>query len=194
MITYTIFSDGEVNFPLGVIDEHANLLSGVDALNIIFAEIKRGSESDKANNLLCVLDTEHPEVKDVITLGGLMGKPSRPIDNTRVNNLLNRIPRNELDEHTGYTHKTIDEIKEVEEPEIEGEKDLSKPVIKSGNRYKSKVDWTSEKVRKKIKRELANGRTLSYIARCLKVSRSTLTKANERHYQDLYDPDYSKAR
>ncbi len=74
------------------------------------------------------------------------------------------------------------------------EKDLSKPIIKSGNRYKSKVDWTSEKVRKKIKRELANGRTLSYIARCLKVSRSTLTKANERHYQDLYDPDYSKAR
>lgn len=74
------------------------------------------------------------------------------------------------------------------------EKDLSKPVIKSGNRYKSKVDWTSEKVRKKIKRELANDRTLSYIARCLKVSRSTLTKANERHYQALYDADYSKAR
>jgi len=55
------------------------------------------------------------------------------------------------------------------------------PTIKSGNRYVSKVDWASDKVKKKIKRELANDRTLSYIARCLKVSRSALTKANKRY-------------
>ena len=194
MITYTIFSDGEVNYPLGSMDEKGNLLSGVDALDIIFANVKKGSASDKANNLLCVLDTEHPEVKDVITLGGLVGKPSRPIDNTRVNNLLNRIPRNELDEHTGYTHKAIDEIKEVEEPEIEGKKDLSKRVIKSGNRYISKLDWTGDRVKNQIQGLLAHGRSLSYIARHLGVSRSTLTKANERLYYSLYDPDFSKAR
>jgi len=123
MNTYTIFSDGEVNYPLGSMDEKGNLLSGVDALNIIFAEIKRESESDKANNLLCVLDTEHPEVKDV------MGKPSRPIDYTRVNNLLSRIPRNELDEHTGYTHKAIDEIVEVEAPHI-GRKSYPLPLYR----------------------------------------------------------------
>ena len=73
MITYTIFSDGEVNFPLGSIDERGNLLRGVDALDIILANAKKGSASDKANNLLCVLNIEHPEVKDVITLGELMG-------------------------------------------------------------------------------------------------------------------------
>jgi len=110
MITYTIFSDGKVNFPLGIIDEQGNLLSGVDALDIIFAEIKRGSASDKANNLLCVLNIGHPKEKDVVTLGGLMGKPSRPIDEIRVNNLLNRIPCNELGEHTRYTHKTIERV------------------------------------------------------------------------------------
>jgi len=64
------------------------------------------------------------------------------------------------------------------------------PTIKSGNRYMSKVDWASDKVKKKIKRERANGRTLSYIARCLKVSRSTLTKANERH--KLYVPHLNR--
>ena len=61
------------------------------------------------------------------------------------------------------------------------ERDFSKPVIKSGNRYMSKVDWDSKKVRDKIKREIANDRTLSYIARCLKVSRSTLSKANKKY-------------
>lgn len=183
MITYTIFSDGKVNFPLGIIDEQGNILSGVDALDIIFAEIKSGSASDKANNLLCVLNIEHPKEKDVVTLGELMGRPSKPIDKTRVNNLLNRIPCNELDEHTEDTRKAIDEIEEVEAPEIKGvkEEDLSRRVIKSGNRYMSKVDWASDRVRKKIKRYIAGGRTLSYIARCLKVSRSTLSKANKRH-------------
>jgi len=189
MITYTIFSDGEVNFPLGSMDEKGNLLSGVDALGIIFAEIKRGSESDKANNLLCVLDTEHPEVKDVITLGELMGRPSRPIDEIRADNLLSRIPRNELGEHTGYTHKAIDEIVEVEAPDIEKKKDLSKRVIKSGNRYKSKVDWSSDRVKNQVQGLLDHGRSLSYIARHLKVSRSTLSEANKRHNYRLYPPD-----
>ena len=181
MNTYTIFSDGEVNYPLGSIDEKGNLLNGVDALNIIFANVKKGSASNKANNYLCVLDTEHPEVKDVITLGKLMERPSRPVDETRANNLLNSIQCNELGEYTRYTHKAIDEIVEAEASDIEKKKELSNRVIKSGNRYMSKVDWVSEKVRRKIKREIANGRTLSYIARCLKVSRSTLTKANKRH-------------
>ena len=87
------------------------------------------------------------------------------------------------DEHKEDTHKTVDEIEEVEAPEIKEvkEEDLSRRVIKSGNRYMSKVDWASDKVRKKIKRELANDRTLTYIARCLKVSRSTLSKANKRY-------------
>jgi len=191
MITYTIFSDGEVNYPLGSMDEKGNLLSGVDALDIIFANVKKGSASDKANNLLCVLDTEHPEVKDVITLGKLMGKPSRPIDNTRVNNLLSRIPRNELDEHTEDRNEAIDEIKEVELPEIEEAKDLSKRVIKSGNRYMSKVDWTSDRVKNQIQGLKAHGKSLSYIARHLGVVRSTLSKANKRHH--LYAPDLRKA-
>ena len=176
MITYTVFSDGEVNFPLGIIDEQGNLLSGVDALDIIFAEIKKGSASDKANNLLCVINIEHPKEKDVVTLGELMGRPSKPKDKNRVSTLLSR----ELDKYTVDRNKAIDEM---EAPEIKGakRKGLSRRVIKSGNRYMSKVNWASDKVKKKIKREIANGKTLSYIARCLKVSRSTLTKANKRY-------------
>lgn len=192
MITYTIFSDGEVNYPLGSMDEKGNLLSGVDALDIIFAEIKKGSESDKANNLLCVLDVEHPEVKDVITLGELVGKPSRPIDNTRVNNLLNRISRNELSEHTEDRNEAIDEIKEVELPEIEEAKDLSKRVTKSGNRHMSKVDWSSDRVRNQVQGRRDHGESLSYIAKCFGVARSTLTMANKRYH--LYPPDLRKAR
>ena len=193
MNTYTIFSDGEVNYPLGSIDEKGNLINGIDALDIIFAEIKRGSESDKANNLLCVLNIEHPEGIDVTTLGELMGKPSSPIDKPRVNNLLNRIPRNELDEHTGYTHKAINEIEEVEAPKIKEKKDLSKRVIKSGNRYMSKVDWTSDRVKNQVQGLLAHGKSLSYIARHLGVVRSTLTEANKRHNYRLYIPDLRKA-
>ena len=176
MITYTIFSDGKVNFPLGIIDEQGNLLNGVDALGIIFAEIKRGSASNKANNLLCVLNIEHPKEKDVVTLGELMGRPSKLKDESRVSALLRR----ELDKYTVDRNKAIDEM---EAPEIKGaeRKGLSRRVIKSGNRYMSKVDWASDRVRKKIKRYIAGGRTLSYIARCLKVSRSTLSRANKRH-------------
>ena len=193
MITYTVFSDGKVNFPLGIIDEQGNLLSGVDALDIIFAEIKRGSASDKANNLLCVLDVERPERKDVITLGGLMGKPSRPIDEIRVNNLLSRIPCNERGGHTRYTHKAIDEIKELEASKIEEARVKGSPkrVIKSGNRYMSKVDWVSDRVRNQVQGLLDHGRSLSYIAKYLEVSRSTLSMANKRHH--LYAPNLSKA-
>jgi len=186
MNTYTIFSDGEVNYPLGSIDEKGNLLNGVDALNIIFANVKKGSASNKANNYLCVLDTEHPEVKDVITLGKLMERPSRPVDETRANNLLNCIQCNELDEHAEDTRKAIDKGEEEE-------KDLSKPVIKSGNRYMSKVDWTSDRVRNQVQGLLAHGRSLSYIARHLGVSRSTLTVANKRHNYRLYIPDAIRA-
>ncbi len=195
MITYTIFSDGEVNSPLGIIDEQGNLLSGMDALDIIFANVKKGSASDKANNLLCVLNIEHPKEKDVVTLGELMGKPSRPIDKTRVNNLLNCIPRNELGEHAEYTHKTVDEIEEVEAPEIKEvkEEDLSRRVIKSGNRYMSKVDWSSDRVKNQVQGLLAHGKSLSYIARHLGVVRSTLTEANKRHNYRLYIPDLRKA-
>jgi len=193
MITYTIFSDGKVNFPLGIIDEQGNLLSGVDALDVIFAEIKRGSASDKANNLLCVLNIEHPEVKDVVTLGELMGRPSRPIDEIRADNLLSRILSNELGEHTRYTHKAIDESEGMEAPEIKEvkEEDLPRRVIKSGNRYMSKVDWSSDRVRNQVQGRLDHGESLSYIARCFGVARSTLTMANKRYH--LYPPDMRKA-
>ena len=73
------------------------------------------------------------------------------------------------------------------------EKDLSKPIIKSGNRHKSKVDWSSDRVKNQVQGLLAHGRTLSYIARHLGVSRSTLTMANKRHNNRLYIPDMSKA-
>ena len=73
------------------------------------------------------------------------------------------------------------------------EKDLSKPVIKSGNRYVSKVDWSSDRVRNQVQGLLAHGRSLSYIARHLGVSRSTLSEANKRHNYRLYMPDMSKA-
>ena len=186
MITYTIFSDGKVNYPLGSIDEKGNLLNGVDALNIIFADIKRGTASDKANNYLCVPDTEHPEIKDVITLGKLKGRPSSPVDETSANNLLNSIQCNELDEHIEDTRNVIDECEVVE-------KDLSRCVPKSGNRYMSNVKWGSDRVRNQVQGLLAHGRSLSYIARHLGVSRSTLTMANKRHNYRLYVPDLSKA-
>ena len=78
-------------------------------------------------------------------------------------------------------------------PEIEEAKDLSKRVTKSGNRYMSKVDWTSDRVRNQIQGLLAHGRSLSYIARHLGVSRSTLTMANKRHNYRLYIPDAIRA-
>ncbi len=188
MITYTIFSDGKVNFPLGIIDEQGNLLSGVDALDIIFAEIKKGSASDKANNLLCVLNIEHPKEKDVVTLGELMGRPSKPKDKNRVSTLLSR----ELDKYTVDRNKAIDEM---EAPEIKGakRKGLSRRVIKSGNRYMSKVDWSSDRVKNQVQGLLAHGKSLSYIARHLGVVRSTLTEANKRHNYRLYIPDLRKA-
>jgi len=73
------------------------------------------------------------------------------------------------------------------------EKDLSRPVIKSGNRYKSKVDWTSDRVRNQVQGLLAQDKSLSYIARHLGVSRSTLTMANKRHNYRLYIPELKKA-
>jgi len=86
-----------------------------------------------------------------------------------------------------YPDQENDECMEVKE------KDLSKPVIKSGNRYKSKVDWSSDRVRNQVQGLLDHGRSLSYIARHLGVSRSTLTMANKRHNYRLYIPDISKA-
>jgi len=186
MNTYTIFSDGEVNFPLGIIDEQGNLLSGVDALDIIFANVKKGSASDKANNLLCVLNIEHPKEKDVVTLGELMGRPSKPKDESRVSVLLRR----ELDKYTVDRNEAIDEMEapEIEEAKI---KDLPRRVIKSGNRYMSKVDWSSDRVKNQIQGRLDHGESLSYIAKCFGVARSTLTMANKRYH--LYAPDLRKA-
>ena len=192
MITYTIFSDGKVNFPLGIIDEQGNLLSGVDALDIIFAEIKKGSASDKANNLLCVLNIEHPKEKNVVTLGELMGRPSKPKDKNRIAALLNRFPSGEPDEYKEDRNEAIDEMEAPEIEDVEG-KDLSGHVIKSGNRYMSKVDWASDRVKNQVQGLLAHGKSLSYIARHLGVVRSTLTEANKRHNYRLYIPDLRKA-
>lgn len=174
MTTYTVFSPDYVNFPLGVINHNGNILSGVRALDVIIANAKKGSVSYKANNLLCVPDIERPKEKDLISLGALLGSPNEPKDRNFVSNLLKRF--------------LIDEVKEVEK------KDLLKRSIKSGNRYMSKIDWTSDRVKNQVQGLLAQGKSLSYIARHLGVSRSALTKANERHNYRLYIPDLSKAK
>ena len=163
MTTYTVYSPDEVNFPLGVIDKKGNVLSGVRALDIIIANAIKGSASDKANNLLCVPDIEQPKAKDLITLGELLGRPSKPKDRDFESKLFKRFP-----------------VKK---------KDLSKRIIKSGNRYMSKTDWTSDRIKNQVQGLIAHGKSLSYIAKHLGVSRSTLTKANKRHNYRLYIPD-----
>ena len=165
MNTYTVFSPDEVNFPLGVIDKKGNVLSGVSALDVIIANAKKGEASDKVNNLLCVRDIEHPKGKDVVTLGNLLGRPSKLKDQNFVRELLKRF--------------------------LVKKKESSKN-IKSGNRHISKVNWSSGRVRNQVQGLLAHGRSLSYIARYLDVSRSTLTKANKRHNYRFYIPDVSK--
>ena len=169
MTTYTVYSPDDLNFPLGVINNKGKILSGIRALDAIIANAKKGSANDKANNLLCVPDIEQPKAKDLITLGELLGSPSKPKDANFVSKLLNRF--------------LIGEVGEVEK------KDLLKRVIKSGNRYMSKNDWTSDRIKNQVQGLLAHGESLSYIARHLGVSRSTLTKANKRHNYRLYIPD-----
>jgi len=163
MITYTVFSPDEVNFPLGVIDKKGNVLSGVRALDAIIANAKKGWASDKANNLLCVRDIDYPQENDVMTLGVLLGRPSKPKDRDFESNLLKRFP-----------------VKK---------KNLFKRVIKSGNRYMSKTDWTSDRVKNQIQGLLAHGKSLSFIARHIGVPISTLSKANKRHNYRFYIPD-----
>ena len=52
----------------------------------------------------------------------------------------------------------------------------------SGNRYTSKVDWASKRVRDQIQDlHFSQKKSLASIARHLGVSRSTLSKANKRH-------------
>ncbi len=174
MTTYTVYSPDDLKFPLGVINNKGKILYGIRALDAIIANAKKGSASDKANNLLCVPVIEQPKAKDLITLGKLLGSPSKPKDRNFVSKLLNRF--------------LIGEVDEVEK------KDLFKRVIKSGNRYMSKTDWTSDRVKNQVQGLLAHGKSLSYIARHLGVSRSTLTKANKRHNYRLYIPDLSKAK
>lgn len=65
------------------------------------------------------------------------------------------------------------------------------PTIKSGNRYVSKVDWSSDRVRNQVQGRRDHGESLSYIAKCFGVARSTLTMANKRYH--LYPPDLRKA-
>jgi len=163
MTTYTIFSPDEVNFPLGVIDKKGNVQSGVGALDVIINKAKKGSAKDKANNLLCVKNIDHPQENDVMTLGVLLGSPSKLKDRDFESNILKRFP-----------------VKK---------KNSFKRVIKSGNRYMSKTDWTSDRVKNQIQGLLAHGKSLSYIARHIGVPRSTLTKANKRHNYRFYIPD-----
>ena len=90
MKTYTVFSPDEVRFPLGVIDKKGNVLSGIRALDVIIANAKKGLANNKANNLLCARNIEQSEGKDVITLGKLMGRPSKPKDRNFVCEVLKR--------------------------------------------------------------------------------------------------------
>jgi len=61
--------------------------------------------------------------------------------------------------------------------------------ITSGNRYTSKVDWTSNRARNQVQDLLSKGKSLAQIARYLGVSRSTLSKANKRNGYRLYIPE-----
>ena len=54
--------------------------------------------------------------------------------------------------------------------------------------HKTKVEWTSDRVRNQVKDSLSKGKSLAHIARHLGVSKSTLTKANKRHGYRLYIP------
>ncbi len=174
MITYTIFSPDEINFPLGVIDKKGNVLSGVSACDAIIANAKKGLANNKANNLLCVLNIDQPRREDVITLGKLLRRPSKPKSRKFVSELLERTSC-DLPVTTAYESEVVNEPKTPES-------------IKSGNRYKSKVDWSSDRVRNQVQGLLAHGESLSFIANHLGVSRSTLTEANKRHNHRLYIP------
>jgi len=68
------------------------------------------------------------------------------------------------------------------------QKELFERIIKSGNRYMSKTDWTSDRIKNQVQGLLAHGRSLSHIARHLGVPKSTLSKANKRHNYRLYIP------
>jgi hypothetical protein len=179
MITYTIYSPDDLNFPLGVIDKKGNVLSGIRGLEIIITNAKKGLANNKANNLLCVLDIDNPEEKDLITLGKLLGRPSKPKDRNFVSNLLKRF-QVKKDEFS-------DRVDSGKHAPLILRSSIAK--IKSGNRYTSKVDWTSDRVKNQVQGLLAIGESLSYIARHLGVSRSTLTKANQRHNYRLYIPE-----
>jgi len=54
--------------------------------------------------------------------------------------------------------------------------------------HKTKVDWTSDRVRNQVRDFLAKGKSLAHIAKYLGVSKSTLTKANKRLKYRLYIP------
>ena len=163
--TYTVFSPDNLKFPLGVIDKKGNVLSGVRELDVIIANAKKGWASDKANNLLCVRNIEQPKREDVVTLGKLMGRPSKPKDRDFESNLLKRFP--------GSEKESFDVIR----------------IIKSGNRYMSKTDWTSDRIKNQIQGLLAHGKSLTHIARHIGVPISTLSKANKRHNYRFYIPD-----
>jgi len=179
MKTYTVFSPDDLNFPLGVINKKGNVLSGIRGLEIIIANAKKGLANNKANNLLCALDIDHLEEKDIITLGKLLGRPSKPKDRKLVSNLLKRfqVKKEESSNYPDCDKHTPLKLRSS----IAG--------IKSGNRYTSKVDWTNDRVKNQVQGLLAHGRSLSHIARHLGVSRSTLTKANKRHNYRLYIPE-----
>ena len=179
MKTYTVFSPDEINFPLGIIDKKGNVLSGVRALDAIIANAKKGWASDKANNLLCVRNIDQPQRDDVITLGKLMCRPSKPKDRNLESTILKRQSCCLFDD-TGDVNKAA----EGKKPKLEAPKS-----IKSGNRHMSKVDWLSDRVKNQVQGLLALGENLSFIARHLEVSRSTLTKANKRHNYRLYVPE-----
>ena len=139
MTTYTVYSPDDLNFPLGVIDKNGNVLSGVGAVDAIIANARKGTVGDKANNLLCVPDTDHPKEKDLITLGKLLGSPSKLKDRDFVSNLLKR-----------FSSKKKESSGDIR-------------IVKSGNRHMSKLDWAGDRVKNQVQGLIAQGKSLSII-------------------------------
>ena len=177
MNTYTFFSPDNLNRPLGVIDNKGHIIRGVTRVDAFIISARKGSASNKENNFLCIADVDQPTEIDVITLGELLGRPSKPKDENRVSDLLKR--------YLAKKEEVPDRADDEDHPP-------SAPIIKSGNRYMSKLDWSGDRVKNQIQDFLSKGKSLAHIARHLGVSRSTLTKANKRHNYRLYVPDLRK--
>jgi len=167
-LNYTVYSPDNLNFPLGIINHKGAVLSGVNALEVIIVHAKNGTAKDKANNLLCVPNLGVPKENDVITLGEIFGKST----------IKDKGLTKKLIAHLNTGRKIIAPVRSK-----------NSTGGKSGNRYLSKVDWKSDRVKNQVQGLLAHGESLAFIARHLGVTKSTLTKANKRNNYRLYYPN-----